>query len=166
MWALALLWLPLCSSLQGVSLSKLMTSANWASLRAEQTVDFASIHAFFYNGTYNPHAGSTLASAWANNITDLSVYMHPCIPSSANTQDTNITCGTPLEHLTTIVASLALHNLHFVKHDSLATLLSANSPTPTPTLAPTAPPTTPTTDVLLLQRIFVDIEVWEIGHMC
>lgn len=150
----------LCSSATGVSLSKKMTTEDWAALKATVSgFDFAAIHFQFFDGSINPHAPSTIQAAWNHNITDISFYIHPCMESSFYSKSSNIDCGTAQDQLQSILNSMHSYNMDFRRFASLNGQPSDANDTHAPTARPTAMPTTTgNTYKVQIQRLFVCFE--------
>jgi hypothetical protein len=154
---LALAFFHVSNSLVGVSLSKALDLKGWQSLISTQEVSFASIHMMFYNGTINRHAVGTIKAAWSAGITDLSIFMHPCIDSSVYIQSSSLSCGTAKDQLDAIIATMDANNMHFRPHIGAGPPLSVTGiPTTKPTAFPTQAPSSGTH--YIIQRLFVCIE--------
>lgn len=144
----------------GVDLSVALTPLQWDFVLAETApgATFAVVHVMFYNGTFNPNAPGTLINAWDAGLTDLSVFMHPCMNTSQFSLQTGSRCASVEQQLETIIGSLLEYQIKF-KNNAVSNATEfdlgfdgGGSPTRAPTLSPSS------STVRTLQRLYVDIE--------
>ena len=133
-------WLALGNCSIGVDLSVEMSENDWNGLLvANPEVSFASVQVYYFNGTLNPYAHTTIRTALASGIEDISAYMYPCIDNSTYSKTFNIYCGSAEEQLLRIVDYLGEYQIYFESY-SVANI-TVYEPTATPTTQPTESPT-------------------------
>ena len=92
----------------GVDLSIPLTSEQWKTVYAtsEKSSAFAVVHGVFYNNTINIRALNNIHVLWKEGISDISLYIYPCIPSSQYAKANKIQCGRPKEQIDRLIAAL------------------------------------------------------------
>lgn len=101
----------------GVDLSEGITdSSQWQSiLPVNQPLKdaFALVHLQFFNNSYNARAIPIIKTAWQAGISDISVYIYPCVVNNTAYDTAPYTCPPPSQQLQNIENYLNSHDVHF-----------------------------------------------------
>jgi hypothetical protein len=106
-----------CWSRDGIDLSTFLTPALISTYVSSPTDSFAIFNAMFYNGSINVKAASSIHTAWSAGISDLSIYVFPCIPNSPFAINSNLQCDSPLLQLTRLMRYLNQSNILFRRYN-------------------------------------------------
>jgi hypothetical protein len=127
------------SAYKGVDLSTVMHKQDWESYMktfSANPVDFAVVRIYNDNATVVATAPKTIIGAHHAGITNISLYMFPCIGGSRWTAEKGLSCPPAAEQLDEIVHFLGINGINFKFYPK-----KWNKPTASPTtFAPSAYP--------------------------
>lgn len=103
----------------GVDLSIPLTISQWSDVfsTTDKSSAFAIVHAVFYNNTINMRALQNIQTLWSGGVSDISLYVYPCIPTSQYAKANNIRCGRAKDQIDQLLSTLQLLNVGVRKYD-------------------------------------------------
>lgn len=99
----------------GVDLSVAASVSDWQCLRSQYNVSFSIVRAYRNVGAVDTNAPSTIKNALTAGLTDVGVYMFPCMPTSSYSVSHGITCLEPEQQVIDTVNYLLSNGVTFKK---------------------------------------------------
>ena len=144
----------LVAALVGVDLSVNVAFNEWDAIEETlaDTISSVTVHAVFYNSTLNPNTVPILLSAYQRGITDLNLYVYPCIEDSSYSRTNSyVSCPSAEKQLETIVKHMKNFNIDVGATDDAPSAAHPSGYTPI-SFNNTAP------NNIFISKIFVNIE--------
>jgi GH25 family lysozyme M1 (1,4-beta-N-acetylmuramidase) len=102
----------------GVDLSAATTLSDWQCLKSQYNVSFSIVRAYRNVGAIDTNAANTIKNALSAGVTDVGVYMFPCISSSSYSVSHGIICPEPEQQVIDTVNYLLANGITLKKPSS------------------------------------------------
>mgnify|MGYP003385538299 CR=1 FL=1 len=104
-------------SKNGIDISVATDTTTFKCLVDDYNITYAIVRAFRSTGIIDEEAPNTIKQAYNQNITDLSVYIFPCIQQSTYSIENQINCPTFKQQIDNIVTLLNSNDIYFKPQD-------------------------------------------------
>ena len=116
------------SSRYGIDSSVLLSTENFLCLINEKNISYIKMRIYRSIGDIDSNCVSSIHSAYLSGITDIDVYIFPCISSSSYSISHNITCETPTNQLLRSIQYLEENGIQ-ISYKNKVNQLKDNLPT-------------------------------------